>query len=1206
MTMQIRNESGSLKSVSVFRMRTLGAAGAALLFCVLSGRAGSNWDGGSTTTNGTSDAANWDGDALPGSGAAMTFGSVSPIGTTIVWDFASSKNPNSITFLAGAPGYTIKDNAAANVVQIVQGSGGGVYNNSSSTQTVNKIVHVFFNGVKQFNAASNNLVFGTDVGFRGDAMTSGQTNTLSLTGAKNGTISGAIVPVGPVAGVTFALSKDGAGTWTLNKDVTFTGPVTVNAGNLTITGTNRLATVTGITVNSGGQLWASANGSFTNRPMTMTGTGPNAWGGLVFNWNGATITWPGAITLGGASGIGAFSTGGSYTFSSGIGGTGGLTFWAGGNDPTQTQTFTLNGACTYSGNTTILATFNDNNTVQLGIDNGLPTGTSLTLNSAKWGSTNMVAQLKLNGKNQELAGLANTGVGVQRIVNGSAASSTLTLNTGTASTYSGSLGGTNANENNFALVKKGSGALALGGNNTYSGGTAISNGTLFVNGRITGPVTVSGGTLAGSGTVTGAVAVASGGISAGGSAASAGTLTIEGNLGLVSGSTAVFDLAGTAIPGGGVNDLIQLSGTARDLTLNSNPVTINPLAPLAAGTPYTLITFTGTRSGDLGTVSVSGGGRIPVTVTYDDTPGAGKVMVTFGAAPGLIWNSVSSSVWDVQTSFNWLNMGAPDVFFQSDNVTFDDTPGVQTAVTLSTTVLPTTVTVNSSANAFSLSGTGKISGGAILTKDGSSTFTVSNTNDYTGATTINGGVLDFAGSSSVPNASAIALNGGSVRFSGGGTRGGLISGVGNLVKAGANTLTLSGNNSYAGVTTLAAGTLSLAVLANGGANSPIGAASSAASNLVFNGGALSYSGSTSSSDRGFTLAYGTNIITVTDAAATLTLTGGCPTNTVFLEKAGAGTLVLDPGAASVYSLGSLAAYGGTLTLKSGTITTSRPDPILGYANSVGARYNGKLVVDGATLNAANGYRITIGAAESGTLDIRSGTVNAGWLILGHNGTVASTQGGGSVNVSDLFHYDGGTATHSMTGGVLTVRRIYNWTKGAGCTFTLNLNGGLIVAASGTANLIDHNSQTNLPALEVAVKLGAVGATIDTSLSSATIVRPLDNLPGQAGRLTKIGTGTLTLTATNTYSGATVVSNGFLRLTHTQVLAVSNEVHIAAGAKINLDFEGVQTIRRLYINGELMTVNMPYGESNRPASLSGTGYLLATEGPKPKGTLMRVM
>jgi len=46
------------------------------------------------TTNLTLTAANWDANTLPGGGAALTFGDVSPIGTVVVWDFANGFNPN--------------------------------------------------------------------------------------------------------------------------------------------------------------------------------------------------------------------------------------------------------------------------------------------------------------------------------------------------------------------------------------------------------------------------------------------------------------------------------------------------------------------------------------------------------------------------------------------------------------------------------------------------------------------------------------------------------------------------------------------------------------------------------------------------------------------------------------------------------------------------------------------------------------------------------------------------------------------------------------------------------------------------------------------------------------------------------------------------------------------------------------------------------
>jgi autotransporter-associated beta strand protein len=81
---------------------------------------------------------------------------------------------------------------------------------------------------------------------------------------------------------------------------------------------------------------------------------------------------------------------------------------------------------------------------------------------------------------------------------------------------------------------------------------------------------------------------------------------------------------------------------------------------------------------------------------------------------------------------------------------------------------------------------------------------------YSGNTTINAGVLEFAGTDSVANNSAITLgSNGTVRFAGGGTRSAGIAGTGTLEKSGANTLTLTGNNGLSGAVSVQAGLLEL-------------------------------------------------------------------------------------------------------------------------------------------------------------------------------------------------------------------------------------------------------------------------------------------------------------------------------------------------------------------------------------------------------------
>ena len=140
-----------------------------------------------------------------------------------------------------------------------------------------------------------------------------------------------------------------------------------------------------------------------------------------------------------------------------------------------------------------------------------------------------------------------------------------------------------------------------------------------------------------------------------------------------------------------------------------------------------------------------------------------------------------------------------------------------------------------------------------LVKDGAGTQVLSGGANvsYSGTTTVNAGVLEFGGTNTVANNSAITLgSNGTVRFSGGGTRSSTIAGSGNLEKTGANTLTLGGANAYTGATTIGGGTLlvatngsiassSLATVNSGGLLQVNGTAGAI---TVNNGGSLGGSG----------------------------------------------------------------------------------------------------------------------------------------------------------------------------------------------------------------------------------------------------------------------------------------------------------------------------------------------------------------------------
>lgn len=123
-----------------------------------------------------------------------------------------------------------------------------------------------------------------------------------------------------------------------------------------------------------------------------------------------------------------------------------------------------------------------------------------------------------------------------------------------------------------------------------------------------------------------------------------------------------------------------------------------------------------------------------------------------------------------------------------------------------------------------------------------------------------------------------------------------------LEKLGPGSLTLTGANTYTGVTIIAGGALRVDSLGNGGSPSPLGAATAAPANIVIGGGTLEYTGDNIVSNRGFTVKdFGA--FNVGDEDMTVTITGSDVTGstagnivgdagTAVWDKTGAGTLRL--------------------------------------------------------------------------------------------------------------------------------------------------------------------------------------------------------------------------------------------------------------------------------------------------------------------------
>ncbi len=107
----------------------------------------------------------------------------------------------------------------------------------------------------------------------------------------------------------------------------------------------------------------------------------------------------------------------------------------------------------------------------------------------------------------------------------------------------------------------------------------------------------------------------------------------------------------------------------------------------------------------------------------------------------------------------------------------------------------------------------------------------------------------------------------------------------------------------------------------------------------------------------------------------------------------------------------------------------------------------------------------------------------------------------------------------------------------------------------------------------------------------------------AGGFTKMGGGTETLTATNTYTGPTAVQGGTLSISNAY-LADANDVLLTTGATFNLNFAGTDTIRSLLFDnaGQATgTWGAPGSGAAHTSSLfSGTGLLNVTTAVGPVG------
>jgi autotransporter-associated beta strand protein len=326
------------------------------------------------------------------------------------------------------------------------------------------------------------------------------------------------------------------------------------------------------------------------------------------------------------------------------------------------------------------------------------------------------------------------------------------------------------------------------------------------------------------------------------------------------------------------------------------------------------------------------------------------------------------------------------------------------------------------------------------------------------------------------------------------TYAGVLGGPGSLIKAGTGTLTLSGANTYAGTTTVSAGTLIVGSTASlpGYTNSArVTVAAGATLTAVAGGAGWTVEQLDTLKELGSATWAATSILGIDTTNGDFTyasVIGNAGANARNLAKLGANTLMLSNNLS----------HTGTTTVSGGTLVLSGNNSSANGATTVAS---------GATLRVGAAGNIPAGALTlaAGTLDlIADGGTNFGKNFTVSTGTtkinVDRATGGGPLNGIHMM----GT----MSIGAQTL----NVTGGSGYRLALGA-----VTLTGAATL---NPTANLTVASV------TGAAQNLTLGgTATDNAVTGNITTTTGTVTKSGTGTWTLNGTNTYAGATTINAG---------------------------------------------------------------------------------
>lgn len=505
-------------------------------------------------------------------------------------------------------------------------------------------------------------------------------------------------------------------------------------------------------------------------------------------------------------------------------------------------------------------------------------------------------------------------------------------------------------------------------------------------------------------------------------------------------------------------------------------------------------------------------------------------------ATALAWNGNLNGNWDTTTA-NWLADATGTTFTDGANVVLNDQASGTTALNLSGTVAPASVTVANDTKSYTLGGAGKISGTGGLSKGGGNTLTFSGAqaNDYTGPTLLNAGktivsVLANGGSPSALGAASsdptnLVLNG-TLSYQGSAVsidRGLLLNGPASTIEV-QNSLTLSGKIVGAGQGGFAKAGPGTLVFANTVSNMLSGGAGPgfnvAQGTVVFDGnpsGGTQTNRITGETWVGGTLDYPGHMVLSNTTLLQDTWFGigrgnGSSGHLSTLRLENSRLIIAANGLAMGFQPGYNTNFASQALTLNGTSSFFAPANVnVGESSGSSATIN----LNGSSWLRGSQIRLGISAGSSGAITLANsavitnaaftsvGTAAATAVYPGGAGTMVIKDNAGFYSASDFNVSDVGAAAGGSTGqvdlmnnGVLTTGNLFVG-KGLSCVGTLNQSGGNLIVFGTFANIGSAGGSSGTMTVSGG-NFGFTNATANLVVGSAGV-----------GALTVSGTGNVT-------------------------------------------------------------------------------------------------